>query len=109
MNEPSNRLQSLDVFRGITIAFMILVNSPGSDVAYTQLDHAAWSGLTLTDLVFPFFVFIVGVSLGFSITKRLNSGESRSSIAMQVLKRTAIIFGLGLLLNGFPYTPEHLA
>src|SRR4051812_44468687 len=99
----SERLLSLDVFRGITIAGMILVNSPGNDTAYAPLDHAEWNGLTPTDLVFPFFVFIVGVSVVFSLGKRLERGDSRRALFQQILKRTLIIFGLGLLLNGFPY------
>src|SRR2546421_13091815 len=99
----SRRLLSLDIFRGLTIAGMILVNSPGNDTAYAPLDHAAWDGLTPTDLVFPFFVFIVGVSLVFSLGKRLERSEARPEIFKQILKRTVIIFGLGLLLNGFPH------
>src|SRR5579864_5259221 len=86
---------------------MVLVNSPGNDTAYWPLDHAEWNGLTPTDLVFPFFVFIVGVSLVFSLSKRLERGESRPALVTQILKRTLIIFGLGLLLNGFPH--YHLA
>jgi predicted acyltransferase len=82
---------------------MILVNSPGNDTAYAPLDHAAWNGLTPTDLVFPFFVFIVGVSLAFSLSRRLERGEDRGALMAQVFKRTLIIFGLGLLLNGFPH------
>src|SRR5579864_4618084 len=82
---------------------MVLVNSPGNDAHYWPLDHAEWNGLTPTDLVFPFFVFIVGVSLVFSLSKRLEQGASRSALFAQVLKRTLIIFGLGLLLNGFPH------
>jgi predicted acyltransferase len=102
-NDGTRRLLSLDVFRGITIAFMVLVNSPGNQTAYAQLDHAEWNGCTVTDLVFPFFVFIVGVSLVFSLSKRLQQGESSDKLLAQVFKRAAIIFGLGLLLNGFPY------
>src|ERR1700689_1630808 len=94
----SSRLLSLDVFRGITIAFMILVNSPGSDAHYWALDHAEWNGLTPTDLVFPFFVWIVGISTVFSLSKKLEDGKSRSELFAQVLKRPLIIFGLGLLL-----------
>jgi len=101
--ESGPRLVSLDVFRGITIAFMILVNSPGNETAYPSLDHAAWNGLTPTDWVFPFFVFIVGVSLVFSIGRRLERGDSRADILRQVAKRSLIIFALGLVLNGFPY------
>ncbi len=104
---PSSRLLSLDVFRGLTIAGMILVNSPGNDAAYAPLDHAPWNGLTPTDLVFPFFVFIVGVSLVLSSSKRLERGDSRSALIKQAAKRTAIILFLGLLLNGFPYFHLH--
>src|SRR5579864_6732706 len=101
--EHSSRLLSLDVFRGLTIAGMILVNSPGNDTAYAPLDHAAWNGLTPTDLVFPFFVFIVGVSLVFSLSRRIEGNENRTALMGQVFKRTLIIFALGLLLNGFPH------
>src|SRR5712675_1623835 len=103
----SQRLLSLDVFRGMTIAGMILVNSPGNDTAYAPLDHAEWNGLTPTDLVFPFFVFIVGVSLVFSLSKRLERGESRQELFKQILKRTLVIIGLGLLLNGIPNGSPH--
>jgi predicted acyltransferase len=107
--ESSSRLLSLDVFRGITIAFMILVNSPGNETAYWPLDHSEWNGLTPTDLVFPFFIFIAGVSLVFSLRKRLERGDAKSTLLIQVVKRTALIFGLGLFLNAFPFTPDHLA
>ena len=103
MRAESKRLLSLDVFRGITIAAMILVNSPGNDTAYWPLDHAPWHGLTPTDLVFPFFVFIVGISLVFSLGRRLQEGQDRTALMVLVFKRALIIFGLGLLLNGFPY------
>jgi predicted acyltransferase len=99
----SKRLLSLDVFRGLTIAGMILVNSPGNNTAYRPLDHAEWNGMTPTDLVFPFFIFIVGVSLVFSLRKRLEDGATRRELFAQVLKRTAILFALGLFLNGYPY------
>jgi predicted acyltransferase len=99
----TSRLLSLDVFRGITIAAMILVNSPGNQTAYAFLEHAEWNGCTPTDLIFPFFLFIVGVSLVFSLTKRLERGDPDNDILLQVVKRSLIIFGLGLLLNGFPY------
>lgn len=94
---------SLDVFRGITIAFMILVNSPGNQTSYTQLDHSEWNGCTLTDLVFPFFVYIIGVALVISLTKRLQRGDTFKTLLPKILKRTAIIFAMGLFLNGFPY------
>jgi predicted acyltransferase len=99
----AKRLRSLDVFRGLTIAAMIVVNSPGNSTSYAQLDHSAWNGLTFTDLVFPFFIFIVGVSLVFSISRRRDEGQSDSYLIKQISHRTLIIFSLGLLLNGFPY------
>jgi predicted acyltransferase len=104
--QGSSRLLSLDVFRGLTIAGMIVVNTPGNDQAYTQLDHAAWNGCTMTDLVFPFFLFIAGVSLVFSLSKRMESGRTEG-LAPQILRRAAVIFGLGLFLNAIPnYHPS---
>src|SRR5437879_1584345 len=103
MADSPSRLLSLDVFRGLTIAGMILVNSPGNETAYAPLDHSAWNGCTPTDLVFPFFVFIVGVSLVFSFAKRMEQERSRKELLGQVVQRTAIIFALGIALNGFPY------
>lgn len=102
-SSSSRRLLSLDVFRGITIAGMILVNSPGNRTAYPPLEHSEWNGCTPTDLVFPFFVFILGVSLVFSFANRRDNGHGTRNLVSQILKRTAVIFGLGLLLNGFPY------
>ena len=99
----TGRLLSLDVFRGITIGAMILVNDPGDgDAAYWPLKHARWNGWTPTDLIFPFFLFIVGVAMVFSFSSRLKRGESRSRLCAHVLKRAAILFALGVLLNGFP-------
>jgi len=99
----SARLQSLDFFRGVTIAAMILVNDPGNGhAAYGPLKHSAWNGWTPTDLVFPFFVFIVGVSMVFSFASRLERGESRSRLMLHVVRRAAILFALGVFLNGFP-------
>lgn len=95
---PSERLLSLDVMRGITIAGMILVNDPGSwKYVYTPLRHAAWNGLTPTDLVFPFFMFIMGVSMYFSLQK-YDFRLSQESVA-KVLKRTVLIFLVGFGLN----------
>lgn len=96
------RLLSLDVFRGITIACMILVNSPGNQTAYAWLHHSVWDGCTLADLVFPFFIFIVGVSLVFSLSKQLAHDVSLREIIFKVTKRTLIIFLIGLFLNAFP-------
>ncbi len=99
---PSERLISLDVFRGLTIAGMILVNNPGSwSHVYAPLRHAEWHGWTFTDLIFPFFLFIVGVAIPFS--RRLQSGESHSRLLLRMARRSAILFGLGLFLSGFPY------
>src|SRR5687767_5305382 len=103
MTAERHRLLSLDVFRGLTIAAMILVNSPGNEKAFSPLEHADWHGLTPTDVIFPFFLFIVGVSLTLSLGRRLERGESREALLRQVFIRTLIIFSLGLVLNGFPH------
>ena len=100
MNE---RLLSLDIFRGMTIAGMILVNNPGSwSTVYPPLLHAEWHGITPTDWVFPFFLFIVGVAIPLALGKRKERGDDQSAIIRKILKRVAIIFGLGLLLAAFP-------
>jgi predicted acyltransferase len=93
------RLTSLDLFRGVTIAAMILVNNPGNDHAYWPLEHAEWNGWTPTDLVFPFFLFIVGVSLVFSFESRLSKGDSRAALLRHTFRRAVIIFAIGLALN----------
>ncbi|HEY5177244.1 MAG TPA: heparan-alpha-glucosaminide N-acetyltransferase domain-containing protein [Terriglobales bacterium] len=100
--ETSARLVSLDVFRGATIAAMILVNNPGNSAAYWPLTHAKWNGWTPTDLIFPFFLFIVGVSLVLSFRSRLRRGDSTRSLVWHTVKRSLTIFALGLLLNGLP-------
>lgn len=103
MSIIKERLQSLDAFRGITIAGMILVNNPGSwNHVYRPLLHAKWHGWTPTDLIFPFFLFIVGVAMTFSFSKRLQESQKLKPIYLKVIKRTLIIFGLGLFLSGFP-------
>jgi len=105
----AGRVLSLDLFRGITIAAMILVNNAGDgDAAYWPLKHARWNGWTPTDLIFPFFLFIVGVSMTFSFSSRFKHGESRSHLMAHVLKRAVILFALGVFLNGFP-NQYHLA
>jgi predicted acyltransferase len=103
MEIAAKRLKSLDLFRGLTVAGMILVNSPGNETAYWPLDHAEWNGLTPTDLVFPFFMFIVGMSLVFSLRRRKTDHTSNAQLFKTILRRTLILFGLGLFLNGFPY------
>jgi len=104
----SRRWISLDVLRGLTVAFMILVNTAGDDsVSYAQLRHSAWNGCTLTDLVFPLFLFIMGVSMTLSFEGRLARGVPKNAIAMQAAKRAGLIVLLGLALNALPFF--HLA
>lgn len=105
MQEASGqRLLSLDVFRGITIAAMVVVNNPGTwSAVYPQLKHAEWHGWTLTDFVFPFFVFIVGVSIPLALAKRVGDGTSSRQIDLRILYRAFVIFGLGLFQMGFPF------
>ncbi len=99
----TNRLASLDVLRGVTIAGMILVNNPGDHAnRYAPLTHAQWHGWTPTDLIFPTFIFIMGVVLTLSFERRLARGATRPDILAQVIRRSAIIFMLGLVLYGFP-------
>jgi predicted acyltransferase len=98
-----SRLVSLDVFRGLTIASMILVNDPGTwSAVYWPLEHAPWNGWTPTDLIFPFFLFIVGVSMTLSFSRRFERGSSRGALARHVFLRSLGIFAVGLFLNGFP-------
>jgi predicted acyltransferase len=105
-----NRLISLDVFRGITVAAMILVNNPGSwDSVYPPLLHATWNGCTPTDLIFPFFLFIVGVSIHFAYQGTIDHGLQKK-VFLKILKRALIIFGLGIFLAWFPvFTLERLS
>ena len=99
----ASRLVSLDVFRGLTIAGMILVNNNGNgSAAYWPLKHSRWNGWTPTDLVFPFFLFIVGVSMTFSFSSRLKRGESAGQLLAHAVRRAIILFALGVFLNGFP-------
>jgi predicted acyltransferase len=103
------RLLSLDVFRGMTIAGMILVNNAGDwGHVYWPLDHAEWNGCTPTDLIFPFFVFIVGVAITLAFEKRRADLASDRVLLIQVARRTAILFALGVFLNCFPFTSPPL-
>ncbi|OKH39691.1 DUF5009 domain-containing protein [[Phormidium ambiguum] IAM M-71] len=95
------RLTSLDVFRGIAIAGMILVNTASLGKVYPFLSHADWNGCTLADLVFPFFLFIVGVAMSFSLAKYANGKQPTASVYRRIIRRSVILFALGLLLNGF--------
>src|SRR5215470_10523268 len=107
-SSSSNRLLSLDAFRGLTVAGMVLVNNPGTwNFIYWPLEHAEWNGWTPTDLIFPFFLFIVGVAIPLAFGKRIERGDSRGALFTKVIYRSVIIFLLGEFLAGFPYF--HLA
>jgi len=102
------RLVSLDVFRGMTIAAMILVNDAGDlSHVYRPLEHAEWNGWTPTDLIFPFFLFIVGVSMVLSFDSRQIRGSTHGSLLLHSLKRSVIIFALGIFLYGYPAFDLH--
>ena len=97
------RLISLDAFRGFTIASMVLVNNPGDwGNNYPQLGHAEWNGWTFTDWVFPFFLFICGVSMTFSLGRRAEAGDDKGTLLRQLFKRATIIFLIGVMLNLIP-------
>jgi predicted acyltransferase len=98
-----HRLVSLDAFRGATIALMVLVNDPGSDASYAQLKHSEWNGWTLTDTVFPSFLWIVGVAIALSLFRRLESGVPRRQLLLQVARRASVLYAFGLLVYIFPY------
>lgn len=103
MEPKSQRLLSLDFFRGLTVAAMILVNNPGSwGHIYTPLEHAEWNGCTPTDLVFPFFLFIVGVSIAYAMGSKKLDPASHNKTILKALKRALTLFGLGLFLAFFP-------
>lgn len=95
------RLQSLDVFRGFTLLGMVLVNShPGPILP--GLGHASWNGWGFADLIFPFFVFIVGVAMPYSFAAKLERGDTGSKTLLQVLRRCVLLFAVGVFLNGYP-------
>ena len=97
------RLLSLDVVRGITIAFMIMVNNNGGPGSWRFMNHASWNGLTPTDLVFPTFVFVVGVSVIFAFDARLARGATRRRLAWRTVQRAVVLFLLGIVVNSFPF------
>jgi hypothetical protein len=99
---PRERLMALDALRGLTVAVMIMVNTSG-DARHTFpiLAHSRWNGCTLADVVFPCFLFMVGISSVFSVSSRLGRGLSRRTILAQAARRSAVLFLLGLMVNGF--------
>lgn len=97
------RLLSLDVARGITIAFMIMVNNNGGSGSWGFMNHAAWNGLTATDLVFPTFVFVMGLSVVFAVEGRLARGATRGQLVRHTVQRAVILCLLGIVVNSFPF------
>ena len=98
------RLISLDVFRGITVAGMLLVNNPGTwSAIYPPLQHATWHGWTPTDLIFPFFLFIVGITTHLSLSARRERGDPDSVLVKQIIRRGVLIYLLGFLMAWFPF------
>ena len=97
MTVPKYRLQSLDIFRGVTIASMTLVNNPGDGgLVYAPLEHAEWHGWTFTDAVFPFFLWIVGVSMALSTARRVERAESKRQLMLHALRRAVLLFLIGI-------------
>ena len=101
MNTRPQRFLALDVFRGMTICFMIIVNTPGGPVSYSPLQHAKWNGFTPTDLVYPSFMFAVGNALSFVMVKW--AGLQQSQVLWKIIKRTFLIFAIGYLMYWFPF------
>jgi predicted acyltransferase len=104
--KQSERLVSLDVFRGLTVAGMLLVNNPGTwGAIYPPLAHASWHGWTPTDLIFPFFLFIVGVTTHLSLSARRAKGDSDATLRKQIVRRGMLIVLIGWAMTAFPYYP----
>lgn len=103
VKEPGHRLVSLDAFRGFTVAAMIVVNTPASEEhVFSSLAHSPWNGVTPTDYIFPFFIFIVGISIALSYSKLLAKAVPKSQLISKALKRGMLIFLLGIFLGLFP-------
>jgi predicted acyltransferase len=103
VGKTPQRLVALDVLRGITIAFMIMVNNNGGPGSWRFMNHAQWNGLTPTDLVFPTFVLVVGTSIAFAFESRLKRGATRAQLAWHTVRRTVILILLGIVVNSFPF------
>jgi predicted acyltransferase len=102
--KDNQRLVSLDALRGFTIAAMILVNNPGSwEFVYAPLRHKDWNGISPTDLIFPFFVFIVGISIVLAFSKKLEMDPDKSTLVRKIIWRSFKIFGVGIFLNLYPF------
>src|ERR1700687_2498829 len=98
--QAPKRLMCLDIYRGLCVAGMIIVDNPGSDTkAYWPIMHAQWNGWTPADFIFPSFLFLVGISMVFSFAARLRRGESRCKILYHAFIRTLILIAIGLLVN----------
>ncbi|MFA7420117.1 MAG: DUF5009 domain-containing protein [Melioribacteraceae bacterium] len=104
METKSERLLSLDIFRGITIAAMILVNNQGDwNHVYPVLDHAPWHGFTPTDAIFPFFLFIVGVTTAISLNRRKLSGDNQTKLLGKIFLRSFLLIALGIIKDNYPF------
>ena len=100
--KPKERLLALDVFRGMTLIAMTVVNMPGNEaLSYAPLTHVRWNGWTIADLIFPFFIFIVGVAIPYSFAGRLARGESKGKLVAHILLRTAVLFAIGVFMNWY--------
>ena len=109
-NDPaiSTRLLCVDILRGLAVAGMILVDNPGDDnLAYSPIQHAKWNGWTPADFIFPSFLLLVGVSMAYSFSARLQRGETRRSIFLHAIKRALLLILIGILVNGFPVFHIH--
>jgi len=99
---PKERLLALDIFRGMTLVAMTLVNMPGDhNFTYAPLTHARWDGWSIADLIFPFFIFIVGVAMPYSFAGRSARGDSKGKLVAHILLRTVILFAIGVFMNGY--------
>ena len=100
----ANRLLALDIYRGLMVAGMILVDNPGSDEkAYWPIVHASWNGWHPADFIFPSFLFLVGISMVYSFAARLERGETRQQILWHAFKRSLLLIAIGLLVNASPF------